>query len=147
MTLTDLQAKNLLESLPTSRDEILGLLGLVDRDIKDAEVEEISLDARFERAYNATMNAAKAVLRCRGYRPKGSGQHRTIFEALRSIEGPWTDGEINYFHQCRKQRHRVQYDCAGIVSAGQLGELLEKAKTFRTTVRQHIKESFPQYLT
>ena len=147
MTLKELQAKGLLESRSTSRDEILRLLSIAGRDLKDADVKGVSLDARFERAYNAAMILAKAVLRCHGYRPKGGGQHWTTFEVLREIGGPWTDGDVDYFHKCRKQRHKVQYEYAHVVSASQLKDLVQRACAFRDIVKGYIEQGFPQYWT
>jgi hypothetical protein len=43
------------------------MLGLVDRDLSDASREEISMDWRFNIAYNAALQLATIVLYARGY--------------------------------------------------------------------------------
>lgn len=40
-----------LKAEPTSRDEIQGLLGIIERDLKDATVAGVSEDRRFEAAF------------------------------------------------------------------------------------------------
>ena len=52
-----------LKAEPTSRDEIKGLLTIVERDLKDANVPAVSEDRRFEAAFNAARTAANAALR------------------------------------------------------------------------------------
>ena len=129
-----LEKRGLIEVRPTSPAEIANLLSVAERDISDAQVESVSLDARFNSAYNAVMILANAVLRCHGYRAKGQGQHKTVFDALRHMRGPWDAVRINYFDTCRRQRNAAQYDRAGIASETQVKELLHKAKAFRKDV-------------
>ena len=50
-----------LKKEPTSRDEINGLLAIVDRDMKDARVTAISEDRRFEAGFNAARTLAMRV--------------------------------------------------------------------------------------
>src|SRR5215467_2467929 len=72
----------------TSRQEIEDLRAVVERDLQDANVQEISADRRFATAYNAVLQLAKMVIACSGYRVSGLGHHQTTFEALELAMGP-----------------------------------------------------------
>jgi hypothetical protein len=54
----------------TSNDELAGLRAIVDRELHDASVEQISLDARLGMLYNAALKLAEIALRVIG--PRGS---------------------------------------------------------------------------
>jgi hypothetical protein len=47
-----------LRAEPSSPDEIRNLFSIVERSIKDAHVEAISDDLRFQAAFSAALNAA-----------------------------------------------------------------------------------------
>lgn len=61
----------------TNAQEITSLFEVVKRDLADASLPELSPDRRFATAYNAVLQAAKAIMYCQGYRTKGSGHHST----------------------------------------------------------------------
>ena len=51
-----------LRAEPTSQDEIKSLLAIVDRDLEDASVANVSKDRRFEAAFNAARTCATLAL-------------------------------------------------------------------------------------
>ena len=51
-----------------SRQEVLDLLALVDRDLEACQTPNLSVDWRFNIAYNAALQAATAALAAAGYR-------------------------------------------------------------------------------
>src|ERR1700758_5172209 len=72
-----------LKPEPTSRDEIRGLLGIIHRDLRDAGVDAISEDRRFEAAFSAARTAANLALRACGYRTGTQpGHHLKTIESL-----------------------------------------------------------------
>jgi hypothetical protein len=102
----------------TSRSEIDELRAVVERDLKDAAIVQLSSDRRFAVAYNAVQQLAKLVLACEGYRVSSSksGHHATTFEAVGEILGSKHQALIDYFDTCRQKRNQVNYDHAGIIS-------------------------------
>ena len=48
----------------TSLQEIDGLRGVVERDLKDAALAELSADRRVATAYNAVLQTAKKAIAC-----------------------------------------------------------------------------------
>ena len=66
MNLETWKANGWLREHSTSQQEITDLLGLVKRDLKDATRQEISIDWRFNIAYNAGLQLATLVLLAAG---------------------------------------------------------------------------------
>ena len=56
----------------TSAEELFDLRAIIERDLADAKVTDISPDRRFATAYNAVLKTTKMVLACAGYRVVGT---------------------------------------------------------------------------
>lgn len=73
MSLQDLLNEGRLEQMQTSKQEIIDLLNTADRGMADAAVEQVSLEGRFNHAYDAALIFATVPLRCAGYRTRRRG--------------------------------------------------------------------------
>ncbi len=62
----------------TSKQEIVHLLNIVERDLLDASSTSISADRRHATAYNAALQLATIVLHASGYRAKSKVGHHWI---------------------------------------------------------------------
>ncbi len=62
MSLQQLLQSRKIQQHQTSRNELDELRALVDRDLKDAAIKELSADRRFVVAYNAVLQLAKMIL-------------------------------------------------------------------------------------
>ncbi len=132
-----------LKAEPTSRDEIKSLLTIVDRDLKDANVEAISVDRRFEAAFNAARTAANAALRASGYRTSTQpGHHIKTIESLElTIKA---DAKlIRRIKTLSKKRNITSYDSAGNVSKQELELALKTAAALRSEVVTWLKTNHP----
>jgi hypothetical protein len=92
---------------------------VVNRDLKDAELDGLSEDRRFAIAYNAVLQISKIAIACSGYRVSSTrtGHHRTTFEAVKYALGTQeAENLADYFETCRRKRNFVDYDSAEIVS-------------------------------
>lgn len=67
-----------LQQHTTSKKEIENLFNLVDRDLKDAKIKQLSTDRRFVTAYNAALQLSTIVLLITGYRVKASTGHHWV---------------------------------------------------------------------
>lgn len=115
---------------------------MVDRDLKDAAIKELSADRRFAVAYNAVLQQAKIVLACEGYRASSKpGHHATTLEAAGLILGTQHQALIDYFDTCRRMRNQVNYDVAGVASEAEAEELLEKAVEFRDVASRWVQNN------
>lgn len=143
----DLLANRTVQKHSTSKQEIESLRELVSRDLKDANIGELSPDRRFATAYNAVLQLSKMAIVCAGYRvATGVGHHQKTFEAVRAAVScmpvtPLTD----YFETCRRRRNKIDYDGAEIVSGTEVAELLEKAHEFQKMIENWISDNYPTY--
>jgi len=128
----------------TNAQEIASLFKVVERDLADASIPQLSPDRRFATAYNAILQAAKAIMYCEGYRTRGTGHHSTTFEFLRIALGPSYEALVDYFDRCRIKRNIADYVGAGSISETEAEDLLEEAKAFVQTARAWIEANHPE---
>lgn len=129
----------------TSAQELHDLRSVVERDLEDAEIDQLSADRRFATAYNAVLQLAKIILACEGYRVSGIGHHQTTFQAVQLALGPQVYTLARYFDRCRRKRNTVDYDMAGAASETEVAELLKRAEEFRLMTETWIGHQHPQY--
>ncbi|MBN2543706.1 hypothetical protein JXI42_12645 [bacterium] len=141
MTLEKFQNQDKLKPHKTSDREINDLLRLVKRDLKDAQVKNISNDRRFATAYNAVFQLATIVLYCSGYQAKGIGHHYTTFQVVKEILGKEYNTLFDYFDSCRAKRNIADYRHVGIASVVELDELISEAEAFYDIVIKWLKEN------
>ncbi len=130
----------------TSKKEITNLIEIARRDIKDAQLKNLSLDRRFACAYNAILQLATILLYCKGYKPKGIGHHATVFEAMKEILGRNYYELADYFDSCRAKRNITDYDYAGGISEKETEELIKEAESFLKTIIRWIKMNYPDFI-
>lgn len=143
MPLRQFLADGRLKSHRTTPKEIQDLLRVVDRNLQDAAVEEISFDLRFTTAYQAGLQLATIVLAACGFRTTGKDHHWATFNVLPELLGPQIQDVADYFDQCRGKRNLSDYDRAGEIAEDEAVELLRETRKFRTTVLNWLKERHP----
>lgn len=110
MSLQDLLKIGQLKEHPAQAEEIERLLTAAQRNLRDAHVEDISPETRFDAAYKAIMQAALAALMMHGYRPdtKRPGHHMTVLQST-----PLTIGlepkRVAVLDALRRQRNVADY--------------------------------------
>lgn len=132
----------------TSRQEIENLRELVNRDLKDAEIDGLSDDRRFATAFNAVLQLSKMAIACSGYRVFSNkvGHHRTTFEAVKNaIASREAEDLADYFETCRRKRNLIDYDATEVASETEADELVEKGREFQRIVEDWIFHNFPAY--
>lgn len=147
MSWTKLLASRTVQPHATSKNEIDGLRDLIERDLRDADINELSDDRRFATAYNAVLQLSKMALACSGYRvPTGAGHHQKTFEGVRvSLASSKAESFADYFETCRRKRNAIDYDGAEIVTETESNELLQQAKDFKELVENWITKTHPAY--
>jgi uncharacterized protein (UPF0332 family) len=145
LTWTGLLADRRVKPHKTSLAEIQALSAVVERDLKDAKVREVSADRRFATAYNAVLQLATMVVACSGYRVAGSGHHETTLRAFEIAMGAEASALAAYFQTCRRKRNQVDYDMANVATDYEADDLVEKAGEFRTLVSSWIEKHHRQY--
>ena len=129
----------------SSRKEIEGLLGIVDRDLSDAAAGSISPDWRFGIAYNAALKLCTILLHASGYRPERVLQHKRAIDALPLILGEGRKDDAAYLDTCRVKRNTAEYTTAGAATDADADELLEFSKSFREDVLRWLKANHPEF--
>src|SRR4051812_24364364 len=113
MSLSDWQKNDWLKSHKTSLQEIEGLLSIVDRELKDAQVKGISPDGKFTHAYRASLTLATVLLYVSGYAPaRGQSHHYRTIAAVAKILGNAAKDDVDYLEKCRVKRNAAEYDAA-----------------------------------
>jgi uncharacterized protein (UPF0332 family) len=106
MNLEKLLEENKIEKIEKREFDV----SLAERDLKTAKdnFNSNNFDWALSIAYNAVLQAVRALMFSLGYRPKGKNQHKTVFEFLLLAE---IDNEMaDYFDSIRKTRHIAVYD-------------------------------------
>lgn len=125
----------------SSPDEIGNLLGLVTRDLKDAQVEAISDDLRFQAAFRAALTSANIALRASGYRTRvQTGHHQKLIESLELTlnSDPRLIQKLKVFS---RKRNATSYDAAGNVSHQELEQAIQVAKALQQSVAAWLAEN------
>jgi hypothetical protein len=133
-----------LKSEPSSPEEIADLLGIVARALKDAKVEAISDDLRFQAAFSASLTAANVALRASGYRTTVQAGHHQ--KAVESLEFTLKSDEklIQKMKVFSKKRNATSYDAAGGVSHQDLAQAIKLAGELQQEVVAWLNKYHPE---
>lgn len=129
----------------TSRQEISELLAIVDMDLRDAAIPELSADRKLSCCFNAMLTSAHAALRSSGYRVPRSNQshHYYVIQSLRHTVEFDTDTVLR-IEAVQKKRNVADYIRIGEVSDSVAEETLALAKGICQSVREWLIENHPE---
>ena len=147
MRLKKLLAEGQLRKHNTSAKEIAELLAIVERDLKDASQPDLSIDRRFATAYSAALQLATVALHAAGYRTVGHGHHWATLHVLPEIMGSKAQNRADYLDACRTKRNVTDYDRAGGISEGELAEVLDEVRKFRSDLLEWLRTRHPHLLS
>jgi len=142
MKIEEMLSKGLIKSFEADEKEIKKVLELSERDLKVAKenLENEEYDWSLAIAYNSALQAGKALMFSRGYRPAGEFKHVAVIEFIHSEFGKQiTNTVIDILSSLRKRRHRVVYEQAGSVSEGETSEAIKFADNFIIKVKEILK--------
>lgn len=142
MSLQDRANNGWLRPHQTSAQEIADLLGIVERDLADAE-GNISADWRFGIAYNGALKLCTILLQASGFRAEKTLQHYRTIAALPLILGEQRQDDADYLEVCRRKRNTTEYDRAGAATEADARELIEFTKELRVEVLDWLKQHYP----
>jgi uncharacterized protein (UPF0332 family) len=118
--------------------EVASLIEIAERDLKRAQrdFDEDDLDWTLAVSYNALLQAARAWMFFKGYRPSfGEGHLIIIHFAVATLEKSFGD-EILVLDVLRKKRHVAIYEHAGSVTEFEAKHAIETAKRFVAFVKE-----------
>jgi hypothetical protein len=143
MSLEDWRQNGWLSAHEPSRQEVDDLLAIADRDLKDCQAEGLSIDWRFNIAYNAILQAATAALAAAGYRAARDSHHYRILQSLAFTIGVSAE-MLRCLDAFRKKRNLTGYERIGTVSDKETEEIVETGQTLRRQVEEWIRNTHPE---
>ncbi|MHB1291854.1 MAG: hypothetical protein ACYCY5_06635 [Sulfuricella sp.] len=146
MTLENLLAIHRLQNFNPTPAGVQQLLASAERNLTDANLNELSSENRFDAAYKAIMQCAMIGLWANGYRTATSqpGHHQTALQALPKTMGIAQDTVI-VLDVLRKQRNLNDYEGDPITEAA-VAECLGQAKALFAHTQKWLKTHQPQLL-
>jgi hypothetical protein len=134
-----------VEELPSSPDELQGLLGIVARRVEEVAGSLRYPDSIFALAYDAVRCSATVVLRAEGIRVKQGRHHELTFDGLHRLGIPGLSDRARYYDDCRRKRARLEYDSAGDVSDVEARDLAAEAARLDKAVRAWLALAHPEF--
>ena len=124
----DLLRRGEIRRLPPDPRQVADALGIAKR---DAAVARAMLqgndDWAYTIAYNAMLQAVRAIMFSQGFRPAGRNTHMTV---VRFAELALPAEDAILLDRMRRKRHASVYDTAGIVSRAEAEAAVARAEEF-----------------
>jgi hypothetical protein len=120
-----------LKEEPPAQAELDGLIHSGSVRLKDAQRTELSLESRFDLAYNAAHSLALAALRFHGYR---SESRYLVFQTLAHTLG-LPPAQWRVLDKAHVQRNRAEYEGELEVNTAMVEALIRVAVDLETRVR------------
>ena len=130
MSLRDWLQNAWLSEHETSREEIVDLFGVMDRDLRDCQASGLSADWQLNIAYNAALQVAVAGLAAEGYRTTRESHHHRAIQSLSYTLGT-NSKTIAQLDAFRKKRNISDYERAGNISDQEAREMIALATKLR----------------
>ena len=145
MTLDNLIGRG-LEKAESDGEELARYLGRVRRKLEDSRQKNISLDSRFDVAFEALLQIALAALRANGYRTtSGAGHQQLAIQALpKSIGVSATD--VRALDEFRKRRSAGLYLAEFEPSEAEVGALIGAVERLHKQLLAWLKANRPELL-
>jgi uncharacterized protein (UPF0332 family) len=110
----ELERDGLIRRLPYDRKKVDEALRLARRDAATSRaILETDRDWAYTIAYNAVLQAGRALMFAKGYRPDGSNQHISVVKFAGIF---LEENDAIVFDRMRRKRNSTVYDMAGFIS-------------------------------
>ena len=137
MTLDELEREGYIKRLPEDKKKVKDALNLATRDAKVAkDVFKDDYDWAFSIAYNAMLQAIRALMFSKGYRPSGRNQHISV---VMFAELFLREEEVIILDRMRRKRHATIYDTAGTISEKEAENAVERAEKLVHEIERMLK--------
>ena len=143
MSLQDWSDNGWLKPHQTSPEEIDNLLAIVQRDLTDADNQELSMDWRFGIAYNAALKLCSIILYLQGYRPENTLAHYRTIMSLKEIDNQHWLAYSTYLNACRILRNTLEYDHVVNISEEEVNKLIQFTKQFHLEIQDYLAKHCP----
>ena len=140
--LGELLKNKMIAKVASSREQVLTIMKIAERDLEAANdnLENGYADWALNIGYNAMLQAGRALMLSRGYRPVGEAKHVTVIEFVKAEYSKQVPAQALFvFSKTRKKRHKAVYEEADIVSESEARTVITNAKEFVKAVKQILK--------
>jgi len=139
MTYKSLLKDNLITNYKAPKEQIEKELRLSERDIRvSKKTLDEDNDWAFAIAYNAILQAGRALMFSKGYRPRGPEQHKTVFQFLNLTFGKQYQDKLRFIDTMRINRHRVLYDEPELISNSEAKHAVQIAEEFIGLIKKQL---------
>ena len=140
MSYEELEAEGLIKKTKIDPQRITDSLQLARRDIETAEaILDKSYDWSYSIAYNAMLQASRALMFSLGYRPVGKAQHVSVVRFAGEALGEEFKETVILFDRMRRTRNMSVYDTPGTISESQASNAIERARELLATIIERIE--------
>ena len=133
MNLSELLNKGLAEKFQSDKEQIKNEIDIAKNDLASAK-KMLTIDEwgwAHNAAYNAMLQAGRALMFYKGYRPKSAEHHLAVVSFIQAVFTAKFPPEIlQAFSKARLRRNESMYDKVGSISSTQGKNLVEKAEIF-----------------
>jgi len=137
VTLDELEREGYIKRLSVDKKKVEDAFNLAKRDIKVAKsVLREDDDWGFSIAYNAMLQAIRALMFSKGYRPSGRTQHISV---VRFAELFLRREDVIVLDRMRRKRHATIYDTAGTISEKEAENAVERAEKLIREIERMLK--------
>ena len=142
MNLSDLLSKGLVEKFQSDPVQIKKEMDIAKNDLASAKkmftIQEWGW--AHNAAYNAMLQAGRALMFSKGYRPKSSEHHVAVVSFAETVYSAKFSSEVlQAFGKARLRRSESMYDRAGSISEAQGRNLVDKAEIFVNKAKELLK--------
>src|SRR3989338_11190875 len=135
----ELERDNLISAYKAPPEQIEKELKIAARDIKvTRKTLDEDNDWAFSIAYNAILQAGRALMFSKGYRPRGMEQHKTVLRFIEITLGKPYQEKVRFIDTMRINRHRVMYDEPELISKAEAEYAVQIAKDFVGLVKDQL---------
>ena len=134
-----------LQREPTDAAEIARFLAKVGTKLADSTSRSISLDSRFDLAYEAILQLGLTALRANGLRPDSRGGHHIL--ALQTLDTSigFPKEQLRVIDQFRRRRAEGLYDGRFDPSEAEVNALIEMAQRIKAHLETWLTREHPEW--
>lgn len=137
----ELEREGYIKRLPADKKKVKDALNLATRDARVAkDVLKDDYDWAFSIAYNAMLQAIRALMFSKGYRPSGRNQHISV---VMFAELFLRKEDVIILDRMRRKRHATIYDTAGTISEKEAENAVERAEKLVHEIERMLKGDKP----
>ncbi len=138
MSYNELEKEDLIRKLPIDRKKVEDAIKLAERDLKTAKkILAENRDWAFSIAYNSMLQAGRALMFSKGYRPSGEAQHVSVVKFAESVLGK-NQEILLIFDMMRRKRHTAVYGEVGRITETEANNAIKWAEQFLEVVKRII---------